>query len=112
MITENDLIEAIAECQGERNPNANTCIKLAAYLTIKESLFPKESLETPNPNQYSFAMTPSVVDESYFSTSDFSQAVKDKGIEKVFPVLDELMDTLIYINPKLYDSVMRKIAEI
>jgi hypothetical protein len=110
MITEQDLIEAIAECQGERNPNANTCIKLAAYLTIKENLFPKDT-ETPS-QSYSYAMSPSVIDESYYSASDFSEMVRSKGIEKAFPVLDELMDTLIYINPKLYDSVMRKIAEV
>ena len=36
MITEQDLLEAIAECQGQRNPNANTCIKLAAYYIILE----------------------------------------------------------------------------
>ena len=34
MITLDDLEAAIAECEGERNPNANTCIKLAAYYTI------------------------------------------------------------------------------
>ena len=35
MITEMDLQEAIAECQGKRNPNADTCIKLAAFYIIK-----------------------------------------------------------------------------
>ena len=34
MITRKDLIEAIEKCQGQKNPNANTCIKLAAYYTI------------------------------------------------------------------------------
>ena len=34
MIKEEDLQEAIAECQGVRNPNANTCLKLASYYTI------------------------------------------------------------------------------
>ena len=43
MITEKDLQDAIAECQGERKPNANTCIKLAAYFTIYDHLFPKEA---------------------------------------------------------------------
>ena len=41
MITEKDLQEAIAECQGQRNPNASTCIKLAAFLTIQKELFGK-----------------------------------------------------------------------
>lgn len=35
MIKLEDLEEAIAECQGQRNPNADTCIKLAAFYTIK-----------------------------------------------------------------------------
>ncbi len=42
MITEKDLQEAIAECKGTRNPNASTCIKLAAYYTILDNLYPKE----------------------------------------------------------------------
>ena len=47
MITEKDLQDAIAECQGERKPNANTCIKLAAYFTIYDHLFPKEAAFFP-----------------------------------------------------------------
>ena len=54
MITEQDLLSAIAECQGERNPNANTCIKLAAYYTILDNIRPpKETAEQPH--AYSFA---------------------------------------------------------
>ena len=45
MITEKDLLEAIAECQGERNPNANTCIKLAAYYTILDHLSDKNKTD-------------------------------------------------------------------
>ena len=48
MITEQDLREAIAECQGQRNPNANTCIKLAAFLTIQRELYGKEQEDEPN----------------------------------------------------------------
>jgi len=109
MITERDLVEAIAECQGERNPNANTCIKLAAYLTIKDSLYPQEKVqEMPS---YSYAVAP-VMNEDYFSDSDFSQIVKDAGIERAYSVIDELMSTLAYINPKLYDSVIRKLKNL
>ncbi len=52
MITEHDLQEAIAECQGKRNPDANTCIKLAAFYTIKEHLFPKNIEAIPVEPQY------------------------------------------------------------
>ena len=38
MITERDLLEAIAECEGTPKPNANTCVKLAAYYTILNNM--------------------------------------------------------------------------
>jgi hypothetical protein len=50
MITEKDLKEAIAECEGERNPNANTCIKLAAFYTILDNMYGEK---TEIPNNYS-----------------------------------------------------------
>lgn len=106
MISEKDLIEAIAECQGERNPNANTCIKLASYLTIKRFLYPSE--EDAKDQSYSYAV-PMVMEEDYYTNSDFSQKVKEIGMDRAYPVIDELMSTLMYINPKLYDSVMRKL---
>jgi hypothetical protein len=34
-----DLDTAIAECQGRRNPDAKTCIMLAAFYTIKREMF-------------------------------------------------------------------------
>ena len=45
MITEKDLRAAIAECQGARNPNATTCIKLAAFYTILNNLYPEQKEE-------------------------------------------------------------------
>lgn len=108
MITEQDLREAIAECQGTRNPNANTCIKLAAYYTILNNLNENQvNKEIPTPT-YSFA---SDYDISY-SDSQFSQMAMDKGIKKVFPIIDEAMDALSVLNPKLYDSILRKISDL
>ena len=41
MIREEDVREAIAEMQGQKNPNANTCIKLAAYYIIQDHISEK-----------------------------------------------------------------------
>lgn len=54
MITERDLDEAIAECQGQPHPNSNTCIKLAAFLTIKNFMFGKEQTESVKNLTYSY----------------------------------------------------------
>ena len=116
MITEIDLQEAIAECQGQRNPNANTCIKLAAFLTIQRELFGNpERLESPPLlPEYSFAAMPSnTVENTVYieSDSDFARAANGKDERQVWAIIDELMTALQVVNPRLYAGVMRKIEE-
>ena len=107
MITQQDLKQAIAECQGIRNPNANTCIKLAAFLTIQRELYgeEKEAVQLP----YSFAPAP---DEIIIANgdSDFARVIDGRNQMEVIPVIDELMSTLQVIQPRLYNAVMTKLA--
>lgn len=107
MITEQDLAEAIAECQGQKNPNANTCIKLAAFLTIKKALYGESDNKGESTEAYSFS-APSL-GILYSSNTEFGQAILNKDINGVIAVMDELMSTLQVVNPKLYNSVMRRI---
>lgn len=106
MITEQDLEQAIAECQGERNPNANTCIKLAAYLTIKQALFAEDTNVSTTP-QYSFAGASAEI--GHISDSEFSQAIEGRSVDEILSIIDELMSTLQVVNRRLYDAVMRRI---
>ena len=111
MITEKDLHEAIAECQGERNPNANTCIKLAAYYTILNEMRPKVGSmasgdATPSRDQVPVASAIYIQSES-----EFAQIVNGMDQERLMPLIDELMQTLQVVNPRLYDSVIRKLTE-
>ena len=100
MITEKDLQAAIAEMQGERNPNANTCIKLAAYYTILNEL-QKES-------GVSYAAPPSE-EIQYQSDTDFFKAIKDKPLDFTLSMFDELMTVLQTVYPRLYKGVMSKL---
>lgn len=107
MITVNDLDAAIAECQGQRNPNANTCLKLAAYYTIRREM--QEDIP-----RYSYAPAPVEQAETtinYDSGSEFSQAVYGRGSAEVWPVIDEAMTALQVVNPRLYAGIMRKLRE-
>lgn len=111
MITENDLKAAIAECQGKRDPDASTCIKLAAYYTIKEAMFPANRPASPaDPPAYSYAPPPDVSGEINFnSDSEFAEAINGRRQEDVWPVLDELMTALKTIYPRLYNAVLAKL---
>ena len=111
MITEQALAEAIAECQGTRNPNRDTCMMLAAFYTIQDHLYPVES-RMPS---YSFAEPPDNDQHSgtesvgSYGDSDFLQTIQGKNPGNVWRVMDELMDTIKMVNERLYNSVMRKI---
>lgn len=106
MIRLDDLEAAIAECQGERNPNANTCIKLAAFYTIKNELFGKsEQLKG-----YSGDTEPTQMVEIE-SDSEFAQAASGQPPEKVFKIVDELLDTLYYTDRSLYKAIIRQLKE-
>lgn len=109
MITEFDLQEAIAECQGVRNPNASTCIKLAAFLTIQRELYGAKEEKADFP-LYSYDLKPSdTVD--YSSDTEFAETIKGRKPDLVWPVLDELMTTLQVVQPRLYAAVIRKLKD-
>ena len=111
MITERDLEQAIAECQGERNPNANTCIKLAAFYTIRQEMFGKA--EQVNAPSYSYASAEPVDTRTidYESDTDFSRMITGRPSEEIWPIIDELMSTIQVLMPRLYNAVMRKLQD-
>ena len=108
MITRQDLEQAIAECQGDRNPNANTCIKLAAFLTIQRELYGEEKDVAQLPS-YSFASAPEEIIVAD-GDSEFARSVDGKPQREVIPVIDELMTTLQIIQPRLYEAVMGRLV--
>ena len=103
MITEKELLEGIAECQGQRNPNANTCYKLASFYTILDHIKQGEPEQVPLKQEYSYSC------EKYQSDTEFNQAIQDLSEYEVMEIMDELMSTLSVVQPRLYASVMRKI---
>lgn len=103
MITIQDLKEAIAECQGVRNPNSSVAIKLAAFYIILDHMQeerPMASYDAP-PRQESPI--------EYQSDTEFGRAVQGKDLNDVWPVIDELMETLKAMQPRLYDAVLRRL---
>lgn len=107
MITENDLKQAIAECHGERHPNANTCMKLAAFYTIQDHMS-----GTPDIPALSFAAAPVPYEGiKYQSDTAFSRAVSGKDADSVLEVVDDLMQALQVLSPRLYRITMEKIKK-
>ena len=106
MITEHDLNSAIAECQGRKNPDAKTCIMLAAFYTIKREMFGEEK----EIERYSYAPAPTRNIISIDSDSEFARIIGGRDQSEIIPVIDELMSTLQIIQPRLYNAVLNKIS--
>lgn len=99
MITEEELNRAIKIYEDADNPNAQTCITLAAFYSVKDHLYPD--------NGMSFDTIPTI----YSSDSDFGRIVQKKETQGVLALMDELLDTLKVLHPPLYESVMIKLSD-
>lgn len=116
MITESDLLQAIAECQGEREPNSHTCIKLAAFYIIYNQMYGEKPEPARNIPAYSFAAAPAQAVEnpntmSIKSDSAFARAVSGRDSAEIMLKVDDLISTLSEVNPRLYRCFMRRLKE-
>lgn len=103
LISKGDLQEAIAECLQTKSPNANTCVKLAAFYTILEHLYPSAEPE----QAYSYADPQSI---RQLGESPFYKAIAGRNPEEVWPIIDEVMTALMAVNPRLYEAAMKKLS--
>jgi hypothetical protein len=102
MIRRDDLLEAIAECEGVKNPNSHTCMMLSAFYNI---------LDHMDGNQIGYSYSPAPQEEITINgETEFLQAVQGKDTNELLLIMDELMTTLQVLHPRLYDGVMIKIA--
>lgn len=112
MIRDEDLREAIAEMQGQKNPNAQTCIKLAAYYIIQDHLQDKVTERETRPLETEpYSISGSDPGITYEGESEFAQLIHGRDQDAVMAVMDELMSTLHVMHPRLYDGVMNKIYQ-
>lgn len=84
---------------------------LAAFYTIQERLYPDRERIAPQAVSYAPPPEQSENTITYNSGTEFSEAVarSRKKPDEVWAIMDELMETLHVINPRLYGGVMRKI---
>lgn len=103
MLTQSELTDAINVLSNGKHSIQN-CEKLAAIYTVRDHLYPVEPIE----RGYSAANNDNE-QVGLYGQSDFLTAISRKNPVDAWLLMDELMQTLFAINPRLYDSVMRKI---
>lgn len=98
MIKRKDLQDAITAVENDKECMQN-CYKLATLYTMYDHLYPEtaknESIQQDK-----------IVD---YGDSEFFKAIKGKDPGDVWPLMDELMSTIQLLQPRLYDSVLRRL---
>lgn len=117
MITKEDLDSAIKECEGQRSPNANTALKLAAFYTIKKELYPEPKEDQPRTidSGYSYSFQPEIDSQGtidFETGTEFSELVNGKYINDVLYKLDEIVSNLYIVNPALYRQIIRNLSDL
>lgn len=90
MPTKDELAQAINNLEAQE-PTYETCLKLVVYHQLMDRYY-KGGFRT-----------------SYSRDSEFMDAIKNTDIDTLLATVDELMDCLALINPKLYNTVLAKL---
>ena len=103
MISIEQISGEIAALEEER-PTHAVMQKLAALYTVRDHMtLDKEGVQ-------SSAIDPFTIVTSL--DSEFASKIDGKKQNDVIPILDELMSTIMALNPGLYGAVIRKIDSI
>lgn len=102
MIDENEIKRWIARLETEESSWSNYAKLATLYTVMNHQVMPEAQpvMQTaPAPQMYS----------RNYGESEFLQAVASVPAEKAWGIMDDLMDTLSVVNPRVYTSVLRKL---
>lgn len=102
MVTERELREAIRECESAP-ASLQSLEKLAVFYTVYDKNFADKTESSEKPTKS--------IDVQPVSDSEFMRLIVGKDWTSLLVILDELMDTVKILQPRLYDAVMRKLRE-
>ena len=117
MITEKEVEQAIQECM--RDPiTGNKRAVLADLIIIQDYLFgePTRAQEVPQPMPMQSYSTPPIEQvETYVETngdSEFLKAVDGRKAERVWKLMDELVEALKILHPRMYTTFIDKVQDL
>lgn len=103
MFSKSELLDAIEDLEMAPATFQNA-EKLATFYTLYEHLYVRKE-----PLSRVESIEEVVIGD--YGDSEFFQAVMDKKADDVWMIIDELMETLKVMQPKLYQATIDKIKE-
>lgn len=111
MLERRDLEEHIAEIKNKRNQTESECIKLAAFVILRDELQREEA----DGGYGDAAPHSATVAETIIGThgdSDFLQLIVGQDADRVWTIINEAMETLKATEPRFYAGIMRRIEQL
>lgn len=102
MFRKNELLDAIDELEMSPATYQN-CEKLATFYSLYDHLYgdKRPMVET---------VRETVID--IHGDSDFLKAVEGADADRIFKILDELMESVKLLQPRLYEATMTELKEL
>ena len=118
MITEKDVLNAIDECM--QDPiTGNKRAALAQLFVIHDHLFgePTRAQEVPRPMPMQSYSAPQTLEqvEIYVETngdSEFLKVVNGRKAERVWKLVDELVEAVKILHPRMYTTFIDKVQDL
>ena len=117
MITEKEVAQAIEECLLEP-VTGNKRAVLADLIIIQDYLFGEparaQEVQQPIPMQ-SYSAPPIEQVETYIGTngdSEFLKAVDGKKADRVWKLMDELLEAVKILHPRMYTTFIDKVQDL
>ena len=117
MITEKEIEQAIKECL--REPvTGNKRAVLADLIIIQDYLFGEttQAQEAPQPHpMQSYSAPPMEQVETYVEVngdSEFLKAVDGRKADKVWKLMDELVEAVKILHPRMYTTFIDKVQDL
>lgn len=101
---------AISELEAKESSDTGYAL-LAALYTCRDKMMESKGKEIPI-SGYSMAVDPSKNRNIQYGDSDFLKVVSKKEPIAAWKIMNDLMDSLQVVNPRVYDSVMLKLNRI
>lgn len=117
MITEKEVAQAIEECLREPVTGTKRAV-LADLIIIQDYLFGEPTLaqEVTQPMQMqSYSAQPTEQVETIIETngdSEFLKAVDGRKADKVWKLIDELVEAVKILHPRMYTTFIDKVQDL
>lgn len=99
MLSKREIEQAIQDLETSASTYQN-CERLASLYTVYDHMYGKAKLEMLTE-----------IEVGDHGVSDFLQMVRGMKADDAWHIMDELVSAVQITNPRLYDSVMRKVAD-